>query len=138
MKQDLKKKEVECTLYFAQERRDEIKGTSASLNRSDRDVTNGVRTLFNEFRDVFREGLLSGLPLKRAVDHDITGNEESSNRNAYQLSIAAEGANSAGRKAIGARSYTRKHVALGGVTLCNQAKITRRMSYVHGLPSSQQ
>ena len=41
-----------------------------------------------EFKDVFRDELWNGLPLKQVVDHEInTGNKPPSNQNAYPLSV---------------------------------------------------
>ena len=47
-----------------------------------------MQKVVDEFRDVLRNGLPDRLPSQRAIDHEInTGDEASSNRNAYPLSI---------------------------------------------------
>jgi hypothetical protein len=47
-----------------------------------------LRELLGEYRDIFRNELLEGLPPKRAVDHEInTGSEAPVNKNAYALSV---------------------------------------------------
>ena len=88
LKKALKKKgETEFVLYFAQEKQEQ-------LNNIESEVTEIIvqdpelQKLLDEFRDVFRNELPDELPPQRAVDHEInTGNEASSNHNAYPLSI---------------------------------------------------
>src|SRR5204862_5409994 len=47
-----------------------------------------LKRLLKEYKDIFREELPDGLPLKRAVDHAIdTGDHSPVNKNAYPLSV---------------------------------------------------
>ena len=63
-------------------------GTESELDNLPATEDAELRTVIQEYQDVFREGLPDGLPPQRDIDHEInTGNELPSNRQAYPLSV---------------------------------------------------